>query len=377
MGMMIVVPIHVSNLPLGIVPVSIEAFSGILLAVFSFSNLFMLPIAAALVDRTKRSKMLIQIGISIQVIGTVALLLSDSPIEMAMFQVLRGIGFSLTIPATFVFVAGVSAGGGRGGALGIYFTGRSLGFGIGPMLAGYLLDTFSLRITYIAFSVLGTIGIVLITLFFDDSESRVSKRPAMPFKLLDRNVLNGNILVLGLAMTMMYIGMFQMVPLINQFSVRLQQSTLEFGVALGVLFWTQLIFQFPFGTLSDRIGRKPFIVAGLGLTALITGLQGFVGTVYQLVGLRALQGVVKAAVHAPVFALAADLSHEGMEGRQITLLNIGIDTGISIGPLMSGYLVAHFFELPFLVGGLLSIVGVFIVVLFVSDVGTQKVNRIL
>src|SRR5260370_28755525 len=78
------------------------------------------------------------------------------------------------------------------------------------------------------------------------------------------------------------------------------------GEALGIYGLTQGLLQIPFGLLSDRLGRKVMIVAGLalfGIGSAVAALSSSIGGV--IVG-RALQGA--GAVGSVILALVADLT---------------------------------------------------------------------
>jgi MFS family permease len=94
--------------------------------------------------------------------------------------------------------------------------------------------------------------------------------------------------------------------------------------------------QVPLGHWSDRIGRKPFVVGGLLLMTLATLPIGLVRTSGWLAGTRVLQGVASAEIAAPTFALAADLSRRGGEGRQMSVVTTGFGLGIALGTLIAG-----------------------------------------
>ena len=110
-------------------------------------------------------------------------------------------------------------------------------------------------------------------------------------------------------------------------------------------------------------------------------LLGLAATTLQLSGFRVFQGVASAAIAAPAFALAADLSRAGGEGRQLSIVTTGFGLGIALGPLIAGVLAIFVFELPFIIGGALTIVGAWIVYRYVpetvqrSDSGTVEVQR--
>jgi MFS family permease len=101
--------------------------------------------------------------------------------------------------------------------------------------------------------------------------------------------------------------------------------------------------------------------------APVTTLLGAITTTFQFVGLRFFQGIGSAAVAAPAFALGADLSKAGGEGRQMSLITMGFGLGIALGPLMAGVLAVNSFLLPFLVAGVLSLIGAWVVFHFVPE----------
>ena len=95
--------------------------------------------------------------------------------------------------------------------------------------------------------------------------------------------------------------------------------------------------------------------------ASATPALGLVTTTWQLTGVRAIQGLASGAIAAPTFALAADLSKDSGEGQQMSVNSMGIGLGITVGPLIAGSLAPIRFELPFVVGGILTLMGAWIV----------------
>jgi MFS family permease len=152
-----------------------------------------------------------------------------------------------------------------------------------------------------------------------------------------------------------------MTALENEFNARLQQTALGFSIAFSALTFSRLLVQVPLGRLSDRIGRKPLIIGGLILMIPATILLGMVATTFQLTGARAVQGVASAGISAPALALTADLSRVGTEGRRMSIITMGFGLGMALGPLIAGVLAVFSFELPFLVGGAMLLVGAGIV----------------
>jgi len=109
------------------------------------------------------------------------------------------------------------------------------------------------------------------------------------------------------------------------------------GLALGVYGLTQSFFQIPLGLLSDFIGRKPVIVAGLVVFALGSAVAAASTSVYGLILGRALQGC--GAIASTVMAMVGDLTSE--DNRTKAMAAIGASIGLSftlamiLGPILA------------------------------------------
>ncbi|MEQ9563489.1 MAG: MFS transporter, partial [Woeseiaceae bacterium] len=70
-----------------------------------------------------------------------------------------------------------------------------------------------------------------------------------------------------IAMIRMF-GLFALLPVLSVFAAGLQGATpLMIGLAVGGYGLTQAALQIPLGSLSDRFGRVPVILAGLAIFA--------------------------------------------------------------------------------------------------------------
>lgn len=87
------------------------------------------------------------------------------------------------------------------------------------------------------------------------------------------------------------LSMLIIAPFISVFALELKGSTPVYtGLALGIFGLTQSLLQIPFGILSDRVGYKKMMVAGLIM--LIVGLYvaAISKSIVELIVSRALQG---------------------------------------------------------------------------------------
>ncbi|MCB1748793.1 MAG: MFS transporter [Gammaproteobacteria bacterium] len=146
-------------------------------------------------------------------------------------------------------------------------------------------------------------------------------------------------LVLALVFFMRMLGLFMLIPVLALYAERLPGATpFLIGVAIGIYGLTQAGFQIPLGSLSDRVGRRPVIVAGLCLFAIGALIAAAAKTIWPVIVGRAVQGA--GAVSGATLALAADLSRESQRTKVMAIIGISIGGAFSVafvvGPVLNG-----------------------------------------
>ncbi|MGC3874191.1 MFS transporter [Halomonas sp. GXIMD04776] len=158
----------------------------------------------------------------------------------------------------------------------------------------------------------------------------------MTIRLLstERRAITG---LAGLYATRM-LGLFMVLPVLALYADDLAGATpFLVGLALGIYGLTQAVLQIPFGLLSDRIGRKVVIAAGLLLFALGSIVAAEATTIQGVIVGRCLQG--SGAVAGAIMALLADQTRE--EIRTAAMATIGLSIGVAfavamvLGPLIA------------------------------------------
>ena len=130
------------------------------------------------------------------------------------------------------------------------------------------------------------------------------------------------------------LGLFLILPVFAVYARNLPGGDNDFlvGLTLGIYGLTQSVLQIPFGAASDRLGRKPVIIAGL-LLFIAGSIVAAMGTTIWTVMLgRALQGA--GAISAAVTALIADSVRDRVITKAMALV------GASIGLTFAFSLVA-------------------------------------
>ena len=148
------------------------------------------------------------------------------------------------------------------------------------------------------------------------------------------------------------LGLFLLLPVLALHAGSLPGGTpLLAGLAVGAYGLTQALMQIPFGTWSDRVGRKPMIVVGLILHVAGSALGAVAAHASTLVAARMVQGL--GAVSGPVTALLADLTRSASRTR--AMFAIGLCIGASfVVSLVAGPWLAGAIGVP----GVFALIGV-------------------
>lgn len=192
-----------------------------------------------------------------------------------------------------------------------------------------------------------------------------------------------NLIVCWFGMFVTNIGMSQIAPVlplyIKQLGIQNTASIEQFsGIAFGITFIISAIFSPIWGQAADKFGRKPMLLrASLGMSIVIF-CMAFAQNVYQLIGLRTLQGVITGYSTActTLIAVQAERKHAGWALGTLSTASIA---GSLLGPMIGGYIEESFglSNVFFITGGLLMIAFITTLFFVKEDFKASKKKNVL
>ncbi len=363
----IVVPLFVAKLPAPAVPLPETVRAGIVISLFGLVASFGQPFAGALIDRVNRRKPFVVGGLLLLCVATASYALANQYSHLLILRAAQGLGVAIAIPPTLALLTNSTKRESRGGSMGVFSTFRVSGLAVGPLLGGFLNDHYGFDMTFFVGAGFTFVGAILVQILVEEIRLDPSEYDVREFRLIDTSLLSASLVSLGFATFIMAVSFTLIAPLEQDINKQIGQTAAAFGLAFSALMITRILVQVPLGRVSDRIGRKPLIVAGLVLMAIATAPMGLVQTTAELAGLRVLQGIASAGIAAPVFALAGDMSSHGGEGRQMSIVTMGFGLGAALGTLFAGILAVYSLALPFFVAGGASLLVALLVFYFVHE----------
>ncbi|MGI9538179.1 MAG: MFS transporter, partial [Desulfocapsaceae bacterium] len=144
------------------------------------------------------------------------------------------------------------------------------------------------------------------------------------------------LITLLLSVFIALLGIGIIIPVMPVFATELGANGLALGMIIAAFSVSRGLLQPVVGNLSDRWGRKGFLVTGLFVYGLVGLLIPQAGSILNLLLIRAFQGVGSAMIVPIGMAYMSVLAPPGQEGRYQSYLNIAIFCGIGCGPVIGG-----------------------------------------
>lgn len=166
--------------------------------------------------------------------------------------------------------------------------------------------------------------------------------------------------ILAAAAFLVLFQAYLVAPLIPALSVSFHVPVAQMGLLVPAYTIPYGLSSFVYGPISDRVGRKPILLALFGLLALSCLLIPFSGNISQLLLIRIVAGLATGGIVPVSVSLIGDVFAYEKRGKQIGLLFGAMAGGISFGASLGIFFNPILgWRNEFLIAGALSL-GVFV-----------------
>lgn len=150
-----------------------------------------------------------------------------------------------------------------------------------------------------------------------------------------------SVLPLSFIIATRFFGLFVVMPVLSLYALNLQNANENLvGLLIGIYAIMQMIFQVPFGALSDKIGRKNALFLGLLIFIFGSFICAISENIYTMLLGRTLQGM--GAVGAVATALISDFIKEEKRSKAMAIMGAMIGASFASAMILSPILSAKF-----------------------------------
>lgn len=187
--------------------------------------------------------------------------------------------------------------------------------------------------------------------------------------------LQGQLLALNGAVFVSMLGVGFIGPILPNYAKNIGASAILIGLLFGVFSLSRALASPMVGVMSDRHGRKQFLLAGLSGYALVGIGMALCSGPYSLLFFRALQGIFAAMIIPIASAIVLELAPRGFEGRALGSFNMSFMLGLGLGPIIGGVIFDYWgITANFLTMAAGGIISLLLIALLLKEDPRPKVN---
>lgn len=173
--------------------------------------------------------------------------------------------------------------------------------------------------------------------------------------------------VLFSSLFLIMLGFGIIIPVLPYYSRDLGATSLHLGLLMAAYSLMQFIFAPIWGGLSDRWGRKPVLLIGLGGFALSLFIFGLANALWVLFAARILGGMLSSAAMPTVMAVISDTTTEGERAQGMGMVGAAMGMGMIFGPAVGGVLSRFGPHTPFMVAAGMALITMFYAFIFMPE----------
>lgn len=336
---------------------------GIIFAGFSISRATFMPFFGKLSD-SKGRKLFISCGLLIYSAVSLAYVAAGSPFVLTLVRLGHGFASAMVIPIATAYIADITPPNQEGTYIGYFQAAFFSGFGLGPLMGGFVKDLCGINANFYAMGILSLIAFILVLLRipeFNGMALKKNKEKKTDYRHIIKSKTIKAIFIIRFTTAFGRGTVLVFFPVFAHSVLNLSSSTI--GIAMSLYILLTGILQHPFGRMADYRNRRGMVVCGsllsIGAICLFPLSKNLVHVIVLSV-LMALGGGISIPAMTAITVRHGKTMGYGM-GMVMGLFYFAVATGLAIGPVLNGVI----FDLadiksPFFFGGFILFAGTMI-----------------
>ncbi|WP_052098119.1 multidrug efflux MFS transporter [Paenibacillus stellifer] len=338
-----ILPLYIRHLGVGS-DSHIAQLSGIAFGVTYIVSAVFSPIWGRAADRFGRKPMLLRASLGMAlVIGCMGF--APNVYVLVGLRLLQGVitGYST---ACTTLIATQTDKAHAGVALGTLSTANIAGSLLGPLVGGYISESFGMRNVFFITGALMLVAFITTLLFVKETFVRKQVKTQSLRQVWNRVPEKKLTLTLFLTFFMISLANYSVEPVITVYVDQLTKNAAHIALLAGLIFSASGVANMLaapiLGRMSDRVGAHRVILYSLIAAGIFIIPQAFVRTPWELMLMRFLLGLAVAGLSPSVNTLVKIITPDDMTGRifgfTISAGYLGVFGGSVLGGQIAGYL---------------------------------------
>ncbi len=312
---------------------------GVLLALYDGAEVLLKPVFGSLADRIGARPVLLG-GLAGFALASAAFVVVDNPAGLGLARFAQGAAAAAFSPAAGAMIARIAPDRRRGRAFGSYGAWKGLGYALGPLVGGVLVDVGGYRLLFVVLTALALVVAGWAALAVPALSPLPRRRQSvidLARRLSDRAFLAPTA-ALAAATAALSAGV-GFLPIVG---IGAGLGPVATGAAVSVLAATAALSQPLVGRVRDSgyVGDRMALVSGLVATAVGLAVPAVFPDLVGLLVAAVIIGFGTGVITPVAFAALAVGSPAGRLGQTMGAAEIGRELGDAGGPLLVGGLAA-------------------------------------
>jgi len=140
--LVVVLPLYIASGSVSgnLLGLSDSVVTGIVIGLFGIVSSICQPFTGRFSDKLGKRRLFVIAGLFLFMVANFMYSLAHTYLILVIIRAVQGVAAALTITATIALVSELSEKGSRGGNMGVYNSFRLIGFGVGPLASGALVE---------------------------------------------------------------------------------------------------------------------------------------------------------------------------------------------------------------------------------------------
>ena len=336
-------PLFVEDLG-SIYDLDIELLAGLVFSGQAFTMMIASPIWGNLADRFGRKIMIQRAQFGGAILLTMMAFVQNAE-QLVLLRTIQGF-ITGTVSANNALIASVTPRKHAGYAMGMLQVGLGSGLAFGPMIGGFLADSFGYSSAFFVTGALLLISAFMVTFWIHEEPMDRSKRQKKTVSLISQIKIIFKLSGVSPTLLLRFLSQLSrmlIIPFLPIFIAGIITNSSNensfIGLVIGVSSGATTLSAIYLGKLGDRIGYRKVLFVSLIAAGILYFPTSYVTAGWQILVLQALIGVAMGGILPMISALLAKYTDPGEEG-----FVYGIDTSINaagraVAPMIGGLII--------------------------------------